>query len=96
MPEARKIYESQVMIPLLVADKPYALGGPLADVKPTDERLSEFFPSYRKSRPLGQKSNPKEDGASPDTPTLTKMDLRYLQNGTRLVRVVNKLKDFDL
>lgn len=52
--EQRKIYESQVLIPVTVYGKTNALLGPFPDLNTDPSKLMDFFPTYHKCKPIGQ------------------------------------------
>ena len=49
--EQRKIYTSQVLIPVSVSEKTYALSGPLADLDVDGSKLREFSPLTTNANP---------------------------------------------
>ena len=51
--EKRAIYESQVLIPVLVSKKPHALSGPLSLLNADYDKLKDYFPTYHKTKPIG-------------------------------------------
>lgn len=53
--EKRKIYQSQVLIPLFIAGKNHAYMGPFPDPNVDAEKLKKFFPTYHRTKPLASK-----------------------------------------
>ncbi|KAI5389696.1 hypothetical protein KIW84_075116 [Lathyrus oleraceus] len=90
--EQRQIYASQVLIPVSVSNKTYALFGPLADLDTDTNKLREFFPSYHKCKPIGQAKNPRTS-SSENTPAENAINLRFMNNGFRAFRATPTFKD---
>ncbi|KAI5430164.1 hypothetical protein KIW84_034661 [Lathyrus oleraceus] len=66
--EQRRIYASQVLIPVYVSGKNHALYEPLADLDVDSSKLREFFPSYHKCKPIGQERNPRTEVPTTENP----------------------------
>ena len=78
--EQCRIYNSQVLIPVSISKKTYA--------------LSEFFPSYHKCKPIGQARNPRTETTSTENPQAgDTIDLRFMNNGFRAFRATPTFKD---
>lgn len=57
--EQRRIYASQVLIPIFVSSKTHALSGPLVDLDTDFSNLKEYFSSYHKCEPIGKARKPR-------------------------------------
>lgn len=92
--EQRRIYASQVLIPISVSGKNYASSGPLADLDADSSKLREFFLSYHKCKPTGQARNPRTETTSTENPKASDIiDLRFMNNGFRAFRDTPTFKD---
>ncbi|KAI5403189.1 hypothetical protein KIW84_050680 [Lathyrus oleraceus] len=75
--EHRRIYASQVLIPVSISGKNHALFGPLTYLDIDSSKLREYFPSYNKCKPIGQAKNPRTGITTTENPkTSETIDLR--------------------
>lgn len=95
--EQRRIYESQVLIPITVSRKNHALFGPLPNLNIEPSRLRDFFPTYHKCKPIGQakrlrteRTNTVEESQSLADAII---DLRFMNNDFRVFRATPSFKD---
>lgn len=91
--EQRKIYESQVLIPVTVSGKTNALLGSFPDLHPDPSKLRDFFSTYHKCKPIGhakklRASTTEESQSSTNEPT----NLRFMNNGFRVFRATPSFK----
>lgn len=95
--EHRRIYESQVLIPITVSGKNHAFFGPLPNLNIEPRRLRNFFPTYHKRKPIGQAKRlraEKTATAEESQPLADEtIDLRFMNNGFRVFRVTPSFKD---
>ncbi|KAI5394598.1 hypothetical protein KIW84_061295 [Lathyrus oleraceus] len=75
--EQRRIYASQVRIPVSVSRKNHALSGPLTDLDIDSSKLREIFPYYHKCKPIGQAKNHRTGITTTENPKASEtIDLR--------------------
>lgn len=81
MEEQRRIYASQVLIPVSVSGKNHALSGPLTDLDIDSSKLREYFSSYHKCKPIGQAKNPRTGITTIENPKASEtINLRFMNN----------------
>jgi hypothetical protein len=90
--EQRRIYASQVLIPIIVSDKTHQLSGTLVELDADTSKLGEFLPSYHKRKPIGQARNPR-NSSTENTQAEDTIDLRFMNNGFRAFCVTLTFKD---
>ena len=95
--EQCRIYESQVLIPIIVSGKKHALFGPLPDLNIDSTRLRDFFPTYQKCKPIDQAKKLRVERATIDEESQSlideTIDLRFMNNGFRVFRATPSFKD---
>lgn len=92
--EQRRIYASQVLIPISVSSKTHALSGPLVDLDIDFRKLKEYFPYYHKCKPIGQGKKPRVELTTAEDPkTNETINLRLMNNGFRVFRATPSFKD---
>lgn len=92
--EQRRIYTSQVLIPVSVSGKMHALFGPLTDLDADFIKLEEYFLSYHKCKPIGQAKKSKVELTAAENPkTNETIDLRFMNNGFRVFHATPSFKD---
>lgn len=57
--EKRRIYQSQVLIPISISGKTYAMLGPLSYTTTNPDSLKEFFPTYHHYKPIDNGEKPR-------------------------------------
>lgn len=57
--EQRRILKSQVLLPISIAEKHHAMLGPIGDPSVDQEKLTQFFPTYDRYKPIGNTRKPK-------------------------------------
>lgn len=95
--EERRIYESQVLIPITVSGKNHVLFGPLPNLNIDSSRLRDFFPTYHKCKPIVQAKKLRAEKATTteESQSLTDetIDLRFMNNSFRVFRATTSFKD---
>ena len=94
--EQRRIYASQVLIPVpvSVSSKTHALSRPLTDLDTDFSKLKEYFPSYHKCKSIGQAKKPRVELTVTENPkTNETIDLRFMNNKFRVFCATPSFKE---
>lgn len=60
--EKRRIYQSHVLLPILISGKMHGIAGPLPIINANPERLKEYFLVYHRTKPIASRKKLRTSG----------------------------------